>query len=73
MLLYSTYEDVHEHVQRQSVLLSSLAKPRTDFLAVLLNKPHDLLHVFSYISHLILLRTKTSKHNHSILNRFFRQ
>lgn len=53
-----TYKDVHEHVQRQPVLLRSPAVPRSNLLAVLLNKAHDLLHVFRHVPHLVLLQAQ---------------
>lgn len=68
-----TYKDVHEHVQRQPVLLRSPAVPCSDLLAVLLNKPHDLLHVFGNVPHLILLRAQTFQHGRSIKETFLRQ
>lgn len=64
--VYFTYKDIHQHIQCQSVLLSSSAKPRANFLAVLLSKPHNLLHVFSDISHLVLLHMGMLKHCCSI-------
>lgn len=51
-----TYKDIYQHMQCQSVLLSSPAEPCSNFLAVLLDKPHDLLHVFADISQLVLLQ-----------------
>lgn len=68
MCTYFTYKDIHKHIQCQSVLLSSLAKPCSDFLAVLLNKSHNLLHIFGNISHLVLLHTRIFKHSCSIRN-----
>lgn len=59
--MYFTYKDIHQHIQRQPVLLSSPAKPRSDLLAVLLDEPHNLLHIFSNISHLVLLHTAIFK------------
>lgn len=68
MRMHFTYEDIHQHIQGQSVLLSSPAKPRSNFLAVLLHEPHNLLHIFSHISHLVLLHTRIRKHCHSARN-----
>lgn len=50
-----TYKNVHQHVQRQSVLLSCLAESRSNFLTVLLDKPHNFLHVFSHVPQLVFL------------------
>lgn len=50
-----TYEDIHQHVQCQSVLLRCLTVPPSNFLTVLLGKPHNLLHVIGDISQLVLL------------------
>lgn len=57
-----TYKDIHEHIQSQPALLSGLAKLCSDFLAVLLDEPHDLLHIFSDISHLVLLHARIIEH-----------
>lgn len=65
--MYCTYEDIHKHVEGQSVLVSSLAKPCSDFLTVLLDKPHDLFHVFSDVSHLVLLFLGTLMANYKQL------
>lgn len=53
---FLTYEDIHQHVQRQPVLLRRLAEPRPDLLAALLGEPHDLLHVVGDVPQLELLR-----------------
>lgn len=64
--MYFTYKDIHKHIQCQSVLLSSLAKSCSNFLAVLLSKPHNLLHIFCHVSHLVLLHTSILEQSCSI-------
>ena len=66
MCMSVTYKDVHQHVQRQSVLLSGPAVPRSDFLTVLLGKPRNLLHIFSDVSHLVLLHKRICKHRYAV-------
>lgn len=58
--MYFTYEDIHQHIQCQSVLLRCLTVPPSNFLAVLLGKPHNLLHILGDISLLVLLHAGIS-------------
>lgn len=50
-----TYEDVHQHVQRQSHLLTSFTKSLSNLFTFLLDKPHNVLYIFSNISNFVLL------------------
>lgn len=51
-----TKKDIHQHVEGQSGLLSAPIKPPTDFFTLVLDEPHNVLHIFCHVSDLVLLR-----------------
>lgn len=58
--LLLTQENVHQHVQSQSVLVRRFVVSGANFFTILLDKSHNVLHIFSHVSCFVLLKAKNN-------------